>query len=325
MFKKLGNAFLILGLGTCAFLLTSSEMGKESRSVDDYLLVVKQNKALLARGEKLEARFYMVKSAEGIDPVFYLDDETVPKDEETGIYTTTAGAQGKFEKTVIAEVQNPKTGVFKTYEASLNYQVFSGDATISGTKNNILYQGLDNPIEISVPGFEPSKINATLSPASIGTLIKVSPGKYLARIKRRDKNGCKINVSAESNSGQVLMKGAMLFKTLKMPTPTAYLLKKTGGQITVADLDYVSTIEASLPNFAFEGLEHEVSAYSYKYIGPKGTIVSGEAEGAEIASELKSAFTGAKVGDLFIISQIKALRSETYEVSIPGALVFEVR
>lgn len=289
--------------------------------------VVKQNKAILARGEKLTAEIFLSAKIGGITPE--IKDKRTGKpikvEGTTGKYETTADKQGKFEIPVEVMYVDKKTGKENKLETTINYEVFNADATISATKMNVLYLGLENPIEISVPGYEPSAINATLSPSGYGTLTRVKPGQYIAKLKRRNKDGVKINVSVKTAEGKTISKGSQMYRTMKVPSPYANINNKTGGTISGAELKVVRKVNATLSNFVFEGVKYRVTSYDYIYTPKRGNLIRASNKGPNIPGQLKGAFTNAKRGDMLIISGVKASAKGVGEVNLPGALIFEIQ
>ncbi|MCB0737444.1 MAG: hypothetical protein KDC92_08015 [Bacteroidetes bacterium] len=294
--------------------------------IEDFETVVKQNKAILARGEELEAKIFLSAIVGSITPEITVNNQPVEMEGATGIWKRKAGEQGKFEEKVSVKVKNAKTGESKEYPATINYEVFSADATISATKMNVLYLGLDNPIQISVPGYEPKAISASLTPSSVGSLVPAGkPGEYIAKIKSREKDGCKIVVNVKNQKGEVLPKGSQVFRTMKVPSPYANLNNKTGGSISAAELKVVRTVNATLDNFVFEGIRYTVTGYDFIYSPKRGTLLRGKGQGAAIADQLKGAFANAKRGDQIIINGIQASAPGVGKVDLPGALIFDVQ
>lgn len=289
--------------------------------------VVKQNKAILARGEKLTAEIFLSAKIGGITPEIKdtRSGKAIKVEGTTGKYEATADKQGKFEVPVEITYVDKKTGKENKLETSINYEVFNADATISATKMNVLYLGLENPIEISVPGYEPSAINASLSPSGYGTLTRVKPGQYIAKLKRRNKDGVKINVTVKTAEGKTIGKGNQMYRTMKVPSPYANINNKTGGTISAAELKVVRRVNATLSNFVFEGVKYRVTGYDYIYTPKRGNLIRASNKGASIPGQLKGAFTNAKRGDMLIISGVRASAKGVGEVNLPGALIFEIQ
>ncbi|MCB0735942.1 MAG: hypothetical protein KDC92_00420 [Bacteroidetes bacterium] len=293
--------------------------------ISDFQVMIKQNKALLSTGEKLEANIFLSAQVGGIQPTILVDGQAIDVENEMGKYSTLAANQGTFQKQVEVRLVSPKTGKISSYYGNISYEVKRSEAQIIAPKNNVLFLGLDNPIEISVAGYEPNNIIANLEPSHVGTLTKMGPGKYVAHINQRDREGCKIVVSVKNANGEYVQKGSEWFRTMKVPMPIANLNNKTGGNISASELRLIQVVNATLGNFLYEGIRFKVDSYSYEYIKTTGEKVVGSCIERTIAPQLKQAFYNATPGDKFIIHQIEASAKGLGSESIPGALYFDVK
>jgi gliding motility-associated protein GldM len=295
--------------------------------IKDFVPVVKVRKSALAVGEKLEAEIFLAAQIGGVVPVISVNGKEIEVDPLTGrgSYTAMADVQGQKSLPVNISVKNTKTGETKPYETVLEYDVFKAPAIISADKMNVVYQGLDNPISISVPGFEPGMISASMSPASIGELVKEGPGKYVAKIKGRDRKGVNINVSVKMPDGSTKSMGSQNFRTLKVPSPNASLNGATGPNISTGALQAVKVVSVTLENFVFEGIRYKTVAFDYIYKPARGNLIRGTENSQSIPNQLRAAFTNAKRGDLLIISGIYASAPGLGKVPLAGSLVFNVQ
>jgi gliding motility-associated protein GldM len=295
--------------------------------IKDFVPVVKVRKSALAVGEKLEAEIFLAAQIGGVVPVISVNGKEIEVDPLTGrgAYTAMADVQGSKSLPVNISVKNTKTGETKPYETVLEYDVFKAPAIISADKMNVVYQGLDNPISISVPGFEPSQISASMSPASVGELVKESPGKYVAKIKGRERNGVNINVSVKMPDGSTKSMGSQNFRTLKVPSPTASLNGNQGPNMSTGALQAVKVVSVTLENFVFEGIRYKVVGFDYIYRPARGNLIKGTENSQNIPNQLRAAFSNAKRGDLLIISGIYASAPGLGKVPLAGSLVFNVQ
>lgn len=83
-------------------------------------------------------------------------------------------------------------------------------------KNNVFYIGIDNPLNVSVPGVANDKLRVSIKN---GTLIK-NGDKYTVIVSKVGE--AIINVATEVNSGVIKSAGSYPFKIKKMPEPRAY-------------------------------------------------------------------------------------------------------
>ncbi|GAB4293862.1 MAG: hypothetical protein Kow0068_18820 [Marinilabiliales bacterium] len=128
------------------------------------------------------------------------------------------------------------------------YQVAQGSVVISPTKMNVFYIGVDNPVEISVPGVSQDKIYPSISGGG-GSIIKSGKG-YIVRVSTPTQN-CMISVSAEINGKRRSM-GSMNFRVKRVPDPVATCAGSKGGTIKKSLLLSQAGVKAELENFDFD-------------------------------------------------------------------------
>lgn len=293
--------------------------------VGELIPVVKSNKSAVAVGEKYEAKVFLSAKIGAVEPVITVEGKEIKTEAAVGQYEDIPGSQGSRKKKGKISVLNPNTGKTEEYPFEINYDVFKAPAIISADKMNVVYQGLDNPISISVPGFEPDKIIASMTPGDAGKLVKKGDGKYIAKITRRKRDGVNINVSVNLPGGKSKRMGSANFRTMKVPSPTASLNGNQGPNITTGELGAVRIVSVTLENFVFEGIRYKVSQFDYIYKPTRGQLQRGTAQGQAIPGNLKAQFSGAKRGDLLIISGIKAKAPGLGAVPLAGSLVYTVQ
>ncbi|MBI1184238.1 gliding motility protein GldM [bacterium] len=302
-----------------------SQLSAGKLEIDELVPVIKATKSAVAVGEKYEAKIFLSAKIGAIDPIITVDGKQVKVENATGMFEDVPGAQGSISRKVMISIKNPKTGKMDEYPAEMNYDVFKAPAIISADKMNVVYQGLDNPISISVPGFEPDRIIATMTPGNLGDLVKEGPGKYIAKIKQRGTKGVDINVSVKLPDGSTKTMGSQNFRTLKVPSPIASLNGNQGPDISTGALSAVKIVSVQLENFVFEGIRYKVSKFDYIWKPARGTLLRASERGQEIPNQLRAAFSNAKRGDLLIISGIYATAPSLGEVPLAGSLVFTVQ
>lgn len=302
-----------------------NQVSAGKKEIEDFVTVIKARKAAVAVGEKYTADIFLSAKIGSIEPIITVDGKEIPLEGSTGKYEVTPSSQGTQKKKVMITLKDAKTGKVEEYPADMEFDVFKAPAIISADKMNVVYQGLDNPISISVPGFEPDKIFASLTPGTVGSLVRTGPGKYVAKIKRRDRNGCNINVSVKLPDGKTKSMGSQNFRTMKVPSPIASLNGNTGPSMSTGAIKAVRIVSVTLDNFVFEGIRYRVSKFDYIWKPRRGTLLRGNAKGPQIPNQLRAAFNDASRGDLLIISGIHATAPGLGEVPLAGSLVFTIQ
>jgi len=115
---------------------------------------------------------------------------------------------------------------------------------------NVLYIGVDNPMEVSVPGVGQGDVSAVLDGAGSLTKDPTNPANYIAKVNAVGK--CKINVSAKID-GKVQPMDGKEFRIKRIPDPVPTLGGKLrGGNTQPGSIKAQSGVVALLENFDFE-------------------------------------------------------------------------
>ncbi|HET6243243.1 MAG: gliding motility protein GldM [Bacteroidetes bacterium] len=213
---------------------------------------------------------------------------------------------GKFSRKSVAE--GPQTvrgiinikapdGTVKPYPFKTEYMVAKGGVVVSPTKMNVLYIGVDNPLDISVSGIAAENIVPTLA----GGTLSGSRGKYIARVQSGVK--ATVNVSAKIGSATTSM-GSAEFRVKRVPDPVAMFAGKKGAaNISRSDLTTALGVIADLENFDFDlkfkVLEFDITAT----IG--GFEQNKTSKSNMITEEQKSLLKSVKPGAKVYIENIK--------------------
>jgi len=122
------------------------------------------------------------------------------------------------------------------------YNVSPPTAVISPTAMNVLYRGVDNPLEISVPGVDPKDIDVT------GPGISKKPdGTYVADVTRVQGTEMKINVSVKGRPGTQ----SKTFRIKGLPPATGMVY---GNRTTIYSKSAAQNlkVEAAFKDFPFD-------------------------------------------------------------------------
>ena len=165
-------------------------------------------------------------------------------------------------------------------------------AIISADKMNVVYRGVPNPISISVPGIASNKVNA-----SAPGMSKVGDGKFM--LKPGSGKEIKINVTATMPDGKT-MSSAQVFRVKGLPAPTGKVGGDSSNKGPKSNLQ-VCTVTAVMEDFDFP-VTVNVTQFNVKVPGQPTIVVRGN----KMDSRAKAAIGKASVGDVVVISEIKA-------------------
>jgi len=124
---------------------------------------------------------------------------------------------------------------------------------VSPTKMNVFYRGVENPVEVSVPGVAQDKINVRIDG---GHSIKKQPGgSYVVEPSSNSSvREANITVSAELPDGSTKSLPAKNFRVKRIPDPVAFWTgkKPTDKGITKAEILSFAPVAARMEGFDFD-------------------------------------------------------------------------
>lgn len=255
------------------------------------------------------------------DGNLYIENPSVLEvDKKTGkaIYKVSAGSVGTRTYTGLMKVRKPNTeNEFITYKFEEEYQVAQSSVVISPTKMNVFYIGVDNPVDISVPGIPSSSIKPAISSGAIRTKAGNS------HIVRCDKPGkVTISVYAEVDGNRKMM-GSQEFRVKPVPDPVATIWDMEGGSISAAQLQAAKEVKAKMKNFDFD-LQFEITGFiastkDGEYVIDQSVI------GNRITSDVKSKIFGKlKKGQKVYFEDIKAVGPDRKPRQL-GIIMFKIQ
>jgi len=176
------------------------------------------------------------------------------------------------------------------------YTVISkpNSAVISADKMNVVYRGVQNPMTISIPGVQDSKVKA-----SAPGLRRVRGSKY--NIFPSKGTEVKINVSGTLPDGK-RVSSVSKFRIKEIPKPAGYFRGKSGSfSIPKSSLER-GTVEARLEDFDFD-LPLETKSFRFRAPGQTSIVIAGN----RLNNKAKSMLSRIKNGQTVIISDIEVI------------------
>ncbi len=289
-------------------------------------------------GDKYEAELFVAAFSTTSNPVILVGDgydpstgkltgnvDTVPVKRGVGRYVVPATSLGAKHYAAIIKVKDPVTGQYtKEYplmssdgKYGTDYMVAKPSAVISPTKMNVLYIGVDNPIEVSVSGFSDDQVHPHISQ---GSLSKKGGSKYIARVSKTGKTN--ISVSVTDDQGNTRSMGSQEFRVKRVPDPVPTVAGQKGGSIKKAILKAQLGVKAELENFDFDLKFNVVSFTVSATIG--GFESSKDARGARFTPEQINLIDKVRPGGKIYIENVKAQGPDGKVRSI-GTIAFRLQ
>jgi gliding motility-associated protein GldM len=166
-------------------------------------------------------------------------------------------------------------------------------AVVNASKCNVMYKGVENPIEVSVPGAN-GKIVATcqgcaaFNPSGNGTYM-ASPDPAPSAKEAI------ITVSAEVN-GEMKNMGSKPFRLKRLPDPNPEFATRKASDTEIKRTAAMANdkIFAKLDSdFLFEGISYSVKSFKF-YVFSGGNVKEWSGNGNTLSSEMKAAISAAK-------------------------------
>ena len=250
-------------------------------------------------GDVFEAHIFLGAEESTQQPDIFVNNVKLPIIEGKGVYKAQANTVGTFKWGGLIKYKTPD-GSYNTYPFESEYQVGSPSATISPTKMNILYQGLANPVSVSVPGVPTENIKANVTNGK----IEVRDNEFIVFPTDLDPNAkrTKIDVYATIN-GQERFMGSMPFRVKEVPPPTAEVAGLNGGNIRKEDLMIEDGVFAALKDFDFD-LKYTITQFDISFSGTYVKTYSSKSN--RFTKEQKDQFKQLVQGSIIYIDNIKA-------------------
>lgn len=199
------------------------------------------------QGNTYEAHVFLSAVDTTAKPEIYVGGSQLPINsaDNSGLYKVQASGEGKREWSGQIKYKNPE-GLIVSYPFKHEYEVARPSMTVSPTKMNVFYAGLDNPVSISVPGISATNTKVSISNGSI------SPAADGTFIVRPDKVGVNSIITVNAMvDGSLKQIGTMSFRVKRVPDPIASVGGKSEGIMSKNELLAQQGVVAKIPEFDF--------------------------------------------------------------------------
>ncbi len=251
---------------------------------------------------------------------FGVDYDTLHVEDGVGKHTEIGrGISPSVKWGGLIELKTP-SGIQK-FPFEADYQVGDIGLVVSPTKMNVFYIGVDNPVDISVPGVPKEFIVASMTNGTIKE--DKSNGGWIVRPAKGDISGkkTKVTVTAEIDSKKREM-GSVSFRVKMVPDPVAKVAMSKGGRIQRAILLAQTGVFAEIENFDFE-MPFRVTSFDVTAI-QKGFEVVESSNNNRFTEDQRKLIERLRRGDKVNFENIKAKGEDGIKRSLPP-LIFKLQ
>ena len=291
------------------------------------------------RGDSFRSQIFISANDTTQDPLIYVgeyDSLGIGQYEMTGDYDTIKVVNGKgmfSKRTKTTGMQNwggliamkTESGT-KTYPFKGSYLVANKTAVVSPVNMNILYLEVDNPLQISVPGFSAGEISVSISNGVV-VPVKKSTGDYMAKPSKKGKASVTLYAKIDGKKSKM---GSVEFRVKEVPPPKAkvQLAKNAGGTWMIEKMELVNSggVLAELKDFDFKGVRYLIT--SYRLTGMyKGEQQKEDVKGPAFSDKQINIIKNTKSGNTITISNIQAKRVDAKNTKVRqlDPLVLEIK
>jgi len=297
----------------------NSKIGGDDIKISTVEPIVIPNATYITQGDEYEARIMLAAYDDTKDPEIYitqngeekkLDPEQVRSG--TGFFNLQANAVGEVKWA--GRIVLPQLGGDKTYDIpEQTFTVAPPTAVISPTKMNVLYRGVDNPLEIGVPGVAPEKL--VVSGAGVS---KVGSGEYVANVSNVKGRELDIRVGVQEEEGEVRNIGSKKFRIKGLPPALGSMYKRSGGQLGKGLLK-AGKVDARYENFPFD---LDLNVVSFEVVVPG--FPPEKVNGNTMPSSVKTRIDRMNPGQTLLIRNIKARGPKGVRIPEVASISFDV-
>jgi gliding motility-associated protein GldM len=244
-------------------------------------------------------------------PVITVGDQVLPLDEKgKGVYNVRPSSTGSKTWGGIISLKAPD-GSVKPYPFSATYTVGEPNVICSPTAMNVMYAGIPNPLDVSVPPFNPNQIsikviNGTETTERIKNINGEDfKGNYFIKPTSASQD-VQIIVSTKDANGKVTSYKPYPFRVKKIPKPEGTFANAVSGGTVSKSVALAQTgVYAKLEGFDFN-LLYKITGFSIFYSGRMGDVEEFSTSG-NLTPKQKEAIGTMTRGQTLIIEKIKAV------------------
>ena len=271
--------------------------------------IVIPNTNYVTLGSDYEATVFISATDSTQNPKITVGGSDLPLDDTgKGIYKVRATTIGPKKWGGIIALKSP-SGTIVNYPFDASYVVGEPNVIVSPTAMNVMYMGIYNPIDVSVPGVSPDKIKIQVVNGSFTTeKVKNSKGENFKGTWSVKPNAVGQNVQvivvADMN-GKPMTYPPYEFRVKALPPPIAVFGGKSTGSIPRATAAAQQGVFAIMPDFDFD-LRYQVTGFTVLF-NDKGNDYEEMSSNSNLTPKQKELIGRLTRGKNLIIKDIKAL------------------
>ncbi len=263
--------------------------------------VVPQSNVIL-QGDEYVAQVFLAAEDTTQQPEIIINNRPAEVKDGKAVYRIKTSEPGVFTWNGVIKYKTP-AGIIKNYKFEQEYQVTKPSVTMSATRMNVFYKGLNNPFDVGGGGIPQENLQVSMSN---GTITK-SGDDYIVRPNELDEQGKKTQVSVYATiGGERRLVGTTDWRVKKVPDPVAQVAGQAGGTIRKERLVVEDGVMAVLEDFDFD-FKYTVTQFNVQVTGAGGYVNIWESKSNRFTQEQKDQFSRLNPNSFVYIANIKAI------------------
>ncbi|MFW6289897.1 MAG: gliding motility protein GldM [Mariniphaga sp.] len=260
------------------------------------------NSNLILQGEEYVAEVFLAAEDTTQQPEIFINNQQVPVEEGKATFRARTTQPGTFTWSGLIKYKTP-SGAVKNYPFSQEYRVTEPSVTMSATRMNVFYRGLDNPFDVSGGGIPQESLEVTMTN---GSAVKQG-NAWIIKPNELDEQGRRTTVTVHANiDGQRRLLGSSNWRVKRVPDPVAQVAGESGGTIRRERLIVEDGVMAVLEDFDFD-FKYTVTQFRVEISGAGGFTNAWESNSNRFTDEQKEQFRRLNPNSLVYITNIKAM------------------
>jgi gliding motility-associated protein GldM len=179
------------------------------------------------------------------------------------------------------------------------YTLAPQSLVVSPTAMNVFYQAVDNPVEVSVPGYSGSAIRATINNGR----MRGSGTNYTVVPTREGTADVSVSVNVDGTTRSM---GSKRFRVEKVPDPFPTIAGKKGGTVGKGEILLEMGLKAEMPEWFKFDLEFRITSFTLSAtVG--GFLQESRSTSPNFSAEMRQTIQGMRSGTRVYFTECQAV------------------
>ena len=293
-----------------------SSISAKDFKFDEVSAKVIANSNYIFKGDEYQADIIVAAYDSKQDPEVYIMKgvDSLPsnkKDQATkvdtefgkGVLTLPASTEGTQKYAGFVKIKNPM-GADQYYHFSSEFIVAKPSATVSATKMNVFYRGVDNPVAISASGKADAQLKPRIIPAGAGKISRSGEGGWIVKDLSGNAIELTVKIYADDKDGEKFM-GEQSFRVKRLPDPMAKIMGAKNGKISKKKLLANAFLVCQLPEWVDFKYDFKVTSFTMTIPKGGGLLTKEKSESQRFTPKMVSQIQNLKKNDAILFQDVK--------------------